>query len=215
MRSEGPRCGTPLRSRPDADLYIAKVLDDQANGSDGDILAGIDWAIRNGCAAVSMSLGTAVLPGTAHSEVYEEIARRALGAGSLLIAPAGNSSARPDKVAPVEHPANCPSILSVGAVGPDLELAPFSNANQDSEGCGVDLVGPGIAVRSSVPGPALYETQNGTSPAVPFVAGVAALLAEAYPTARGAALKDLLLTQALTLPIVARDAGAGLAQAPE
>jgi subtilisin family serine protease len=199
----------------DADLYIAKVLDDEANGSDGDILAGIDWAISNGCAVVSMSLGTAVLAGAAHSEVYEEIARRALGAGSLLIAPAGNSSARPDKIAPVEHPANCPSILSVGAVGPDLELAPFSNANHDGEGGGVDLVGPGIAVRSSVPGPTLYETQNGTSPAVPYVAGVAALFGEAYPTVRGAELRDLLLKQALALPIAARDAGAGLAQAPQ
>jgi subtilisin family serine protease len=76
-------------------------------------------------------------------------------------------------------------------------------------------LGPGIAVRSSVPGPTLYETQNGTSPAVPYVAGVAALLGEAYPTARGAELRDLLLKQALALPIAARDAGAGLAQAPQ
>lgn len=199
----------------DADLYIAKVLDDQANGSDGDILAGIDWAIRNGCAVVSMSLGTAVLAGTAHSGVYEEIARRALAAGSLLIAAAGNSSARPARVAPVEHPANCPSIVSVGAVGPDLALAPFSNANEGAEDCGVDLVGPGIAVGSSVPRPTLYETQSGTSPAVPYVAGIAALLAEAHPEARGAALRDLLLERALALPNAERDAGAGLAQAPQ
>ena len=58
--AERPRYGVASN----ADLYIAKVLDDQANGSDGDILAGIDWAIRNGCAVVSMSLGTAVLAGT-------------------------------------------------------------------------------------------------------------------------------------------------------
>ena len=78
----------------DADLYVAKVLDGHANGSDGDILAGIDWAIRNGCAVVSMSLGTAVLAGTPYSEVYEQIARRALAAGTVLLAAAGNSSAQ-------------------------------------------------------------------------------------------------------------------------
>jgi len=79
----------------------------------------------------------------------------------------------------------------------------------------VDLVGPGIAVGSSVPRPTLYETQSGTSPAVPYVAGIAALLAEAHPEARGAALRDLLLERALALPNAERDAGAGLAQAPQ
>jgi subtilisin family serine protease len=103
----------------------------------------------------------------------------------------------------------------VGAVGPDLALAPFSNANEGAEDCGVDLVGPGIAVGSSVPRPTLYETQSGTSPAVPYVAGIAALLAEAHPEARGAALRDLLLERALALPNAERDAGAGLAQAPQ
>ena len=46
-----------------SDMYIAKVLDDNAGGADGNILAGIDWAVRNNCSIVSMSLGSPVLVG--------------------------------------------------------------------------------------------------------------------------------------------------------
>ena len=51
--------------------------------------------------------------------------------------------------------------------------------------------------------------------ATPHVAGIAALLAEANPTARGAALKSLLLQAFLKLPAPTRDVGAGLVQTPQ
>jgi subtilisin len=51
--------------------------------------------------------------------------------------------------------------------------------------------------------------------ATPFVAGVAALLAEAHPQARGAALRDLLLEAFRELPAPVRDVGVGLVQAPQ
>jgi subtilisin family serine protease len=50
--------------------------------------------------------------------------------------------------------------------------------------------------------------------ATPHVAGIAALLAEANPTARGGALWALLVQTARRLPLSARDVGAGLVQAP-
>ena len=197
-----------------ADLFVARVLDDTATGTDGNVLAGIDWAVRHGCAVVSMSLGSPVFVGDSHPEVYEEVAARALAAGSLLIAPAGNSSSRPDEIAPVDHPANCPSVVAVGAVDRSLALAPFSNGGLNP-GADVDVVAPGIAISSAAPRPSLYQTASGTSMAAPYVAGIAALLAEANPRARGAALKALLLKTVLALPAPARDAGAGLVQAPQ
>lgn len=206
---DAPRYGVA----PDAELYIARVLDDRASGLDGNVLAGIDWAVRNQCSVVSMSLGSPVLVGDPFSEIYEQAAARALAAGTLLIAPAGNESQRPDEIAPVEHPANCPSILAVGAVDQQLRVAPFSNGGLNPGG-DVDLVAPGIAIGSTAPHPSLYQTASGTSMAAPFVAGIAALLAEARPRARGAALRDLLLHSALALGAPARDAGAGLVQAP-
>jgi hypothetical protein len=51
--------------------------------------------------------------------------------------------------------------------------------------------------------------------AAPYAAGIAALLAEANLTARGAALRGLLLQSFLALVAPARDVGAGLVQAPQ
>jgi subtilisin len=60
-----------------------------------------------------------------------------------------------------------------------------------------------------------HRRLNGTSMATPHAAGVAALLAEANPRARGAALGRLLTSTAqrlATLP--SADLGAGVVQAP-
>src|ERR1700683_3510738 len=46
-------------------------------------------ALPQGSSVIELSLGTPVLAGEAHSQFYEEIARRALSVGSLLVAPAG------------------------------------------------------------------------------------------------------------------------------
>jgi subtilisin family serine protease len=198
-----------------ADLYIGRVLDDAAGGADGNILAGIEWAVRHGCAVVSMSLGSPVVVGDEYSVIFEQVAARALAQGSLLIAAAGNESLRPDRIVPVEHPANCPSILAVGALDPKLSVAPFSNGGINADGGAVDLAAPGVVVFSSCPRPRLYQSDNGTSMAAPFAAGIAALLAEANPAARGTALRDALLRVVQALPLPARDVGAGLAHAPQ
>jgi subtilisin family serine protease len=197
---ERPRRAARYGVAPEAELYVAKVLDDDANGTDGNVLAGIDWAVRSGCAVISISLGTPASEGVGYSRVFERIAARALAAGSLLVAPAGNASQRPDTVAPVEHPANCPSVLGVGALNQSLALASFSNGGPDAVAGGMDVAAPGTAVLSAAPRPTLYQVASGTSIAAPFVAGVAALIAEASPHARGATLRTLLLKTARPLP---------------
>ena len=200
----GPRYGVA----PDATLYSARVLDEQASGTDGGTLAGIEWAVSQGCEVISLSLGAPVGADEPYPEIYEEIARRALAAGSVVIAPAGNSSLRPDEIEPVERPANCPSILAVGAVSPSLTIAGFSNGT-------ADLVAPGVAIRSAARAPELYQFASGTSMAAPFVAGIAALLAESRPDKRGAALRDLLLCTVLPMASPAHEVGAGLVRAPQ
>lgn len=198
----------------DSEIFAGKVLNNQGSGADGGILAGIQWAITNRCSVVSMSLGAPVFSGQAFSRVFETVARRALAAGTLIIAAAGNDSARPSEIMPVGHPANCPSIMAVGAIDRHLRVAPFSNGGLNPQGGQVDIAGPGVAIRSSWPRPLLYNTISGTSMATPHVAGIAALLAESRPDARGMALWTLLVQTARRLSLSTRDVGSGLVQAP-
>jgi subtilisin len=211
---EQPRDAPRYGVASNADLYVVKVLEDDAQGTDGNVLAGIDWAVRNQCAVVSLSVGMPVHLGESYPQIYEQAAAAALAAGTVLIAPAGNTSERPGNVAPVDHPANCPSVISVGAVDHHLAVAPFSNGGANDHGGEVNVVAPGVAVVSAAPGPSLYQVGSGTSTAAPFVAGVAALLAQADPHARGPQLRMRLLAAVRPLSDPVRDVGAGLVQAP-
>src|SRR4051794_27070449 len=111
-------------------------------------LNGIQWAVRNKCRVVSMSLGARTLPGQTFSAVFENAAGRAMKAGTLIIAAAGNDSHRNEGVqpAPVSHPANCPSIMAVAAIDDQFKVASFSNAGVNPSGGQVDIAGPGVRV---------------------------------------------------------------------
>jgi subtilisin family serine protease len=195
----------------EAEIFAGKVLDDSGSGTDGDIIKGIEWAVMNKCAVISMSLGAPVY-GPGHSRAFENLARRALKAGTLIVAAAGNESYRPDQVAPVAHPANCPSILSVAAVDPALQVAFFSCGGVYGDGGQVDIAAPGVDVYSSWPEAlgSLHHRMPGTSMAAPHVAGVAALLAQSDASLRGRALWDALKSRSQALPLPERDVGVGL-----
>ncbi|MEZ4664070.1 MAG: S8 family serine peptidase [Caldilineaceae bacterium] len=224
----GTACG-PLRPRKTdqrygiaygAQIYVGKVLNQSGAGTDNTIIAGINWAIEQGCHIVSMSIGGPVSAGATYSNIYETVAYRALRAGTLIIAAAGNDSRRlnkPSVINPVSRPANCPSILAVAAVDRSDKIAKFSNGsiNVDQEGAEVDVAGPGVDIYSSWPGAKGYNTISGTSMATPHVAGIAALCAEANPNARGRQLWDGLLQSLRPLNgLLARDVGAGFVVAP-
>jgi subtilisin family serine protease len=196
----------------EAEIFAGKVLSNAGSGSDGGILAGIDWAVANGCAVISMSLGADVPAGTPYSQIYETVAQRAMAKGTLIIAAAGNASQRPARVAPVGHPARCPSIIAVAAIDVNRAIASFSSGTADKIGQ-IDLAGPGVDVYSSFKLPEKYRRLRGTSMATPHVSGVAVLIAE-KTGARGYELWARLASTALRLPLPSTDVGGGLVQAP-
>lgn len=196
----------------EAEIFAGKVLSNAGSGSDGGILAGIDWAVSNGCAVISMSLGADVPAGTPYSQIYEIVAQRAMAKGTLIIAAAGNASSRPARIAPVGHPARCPSIISVAAIDVNRAIASFSSGSADKIGQ-IDVAGPGVDVYSSFKLPQKYARLRGTSMATPHAAGVAVLIAE-KTGARGYELWARLALSSLRLPLPSTDVGGGLVQAP-
>jgi subtilisin len=206
-----PASGERFGVAPDVALMVGKVLDDDGFGSDDDIIEGIQWAADNGAKVISLSLGSARGPGEDFSQLYETLASRLLNEGVLLVAATGNESSRPHYTRPVGNPAACPSIMGVGAVDRRMAIARFSDCRMDDIG-EVDLVAPGVAIRSSWAGGG-YWLDSGTSMACPHVAGVAALHLERDPGLTAVQLRKALVDGAKTLGR-AEDFGHGLVQAP-
>lgn len=194
-------------------LHIGKVLGDNGAGREGDIIAGMDWALELECEIISMSLRRPVLPTEPHDPIYERIGLRALEAGCLIIAAAGNDSDRRYGYrAPVGAPANAPSIMAVAAVDGQGAVASFSNAGVGQ--AAVDIAAPGVGVFSAFPRPQLYDRASGTSMACPHVAGAAALWAQSDPNLRGKSLWTKLVETAQPLGDSTVDIGAGLVSCP-
>ncbi len=204
----GPRYGVAHK----ASIFIGKVLSDQGSGADGGILAGIEWAIANKCHVISMSLGANVKTTTTF---YETAGDRALNAGCLIVAAAGNNANRPaGDFGFVGRPANSKSFMAVGALDANLRMGYFSARDTVlAAGTAVDIAAPGVAVYSSWLMPLRYRSINGTSMATPHVAGIAALWAQASG-ARGGALWQRVISNARTLGLPNVDVGRGLVQAP-
>ncbi|MEO8372651.1 MAG: S8 family serine peptidase [Candidatus Solibacter sp.] len=185
------RYGVAFRAK----IFSGKVLTNAGNGTQAQSLAGINWAIANKCAVISMSLGAKA--GVQPS--YTSAGQAALNAGCLIVAAAGNSGP-----GPTEAPANSPTIMSVAAVDINLKQAPFSCVGK------VEISGPGVNVFSSFPRPGLHTTMSGTSMATPHVAGCAALWAQTSANLRGPTLRAKLISTAKALPFPATKVGAGL-----
>ncbi len=193
----------------ESDIFVGKVLSDEGSGDDGGILAGINWAVANGCPIISMSLGANV---PRPHPPYNVAGRRSLRKGTLIIAAAGNNASRPSDPGFVGAPANSPDILAVGALDSTLKVAPFSARTLAKRGGQVDIAGPGVAVYSTWPMPTRYHTISGTSMATPHVAGLAALWAEVTGH-RGLELWATLVKESQRLARPSVDVGAGLALA--
>jgi subtilisin family serine protease len=217
----GTICGpqSPVGGRrygvaPDVELFVGKVCEDDGLATLERIIAGLEWAVEQGCQIASVSLAQRVPPGTGSHETLERVAGIALDRfGLLIIAAVGNDSQRPKLVAPVSLPANTGPIVAVAAIDDRMQLPSFSNG-RDGIWKGPDIAAPGVSVYSSWPMPRRYHVVSGTSMAVPHVAGIAALYAEATG-ARGSALRRMIIDSAHPLVQSASDVGAGLSFAPQ
>jgi subtilisin len=164
---------------PEAEIYALKVLNSQGYGFVSDIVKAVDWCIKNNISVISMSFGS-----DEFSQILKDSMDEAYSKGILLVASAGNSGFSSGK-STVNYPAAFSSVIAVGAIDRNKNVADFS-----SRGPELELVAPGVSINTTSPNN-IYLTFSGTSASAPHVAGAAALLLS-YKKMRNSELRELL-----------------------
>jgi subtilisin family serine protease len=180
--------GLTMGTARQSTIVAVRVLDCNGSGSSVTVVQGIDWVISRvqanpGAAVINMSLGVngVCLP-------VNQAALRATQAGITVVAAAGNSNANACNFSP----AGAPTAVTVGATDVTDTRASFSNW-----GSCVDVYAPGANVDGADhASDAAYAAWSGTSAASPYVAGLAALYLEQYPTATPAQVSSALVAGA-------------------
>ncbi|MFF7265870.1 S8 family serine peptidase [Streptomyces sp. NPDC008159] len=181
---------------PGAGILNAKVLDDNGEGSDSGVIAGLEWAAGQGARVANLSLGQDDTPG--EDPVEAAVNALSKSTGMLTVAAAGNEG--PD-AGTVGSPGAAESALTVGAVDGEDRLADFSSTGPTADSAlKPDLTAPGVDIVSAKaahgylgdPAADGYVSMSGTSMATPHAAGAAAILAQRHPDWTGARIKQAL-----------------------
>jgi len=178
---------------PGARLWAIKVLEDDGVGSTAQLLAGIDYVTAK---ANVIDVANLSLTSDDPSQAVDNAITNSVAAGVVFVLAAGNNSADVSTVYPAGHP----QAITVSALQ-DYDGLPggLSGNSQDDSfagfsnyGTGVDIMAPGVAIRSTIPGGGLGN-KSGTSMAAPHVAGAAALYLAQNPGSSPATVKAALL----------------------
>lgn len=166
-------------------IMPVKVLDDDGNGNDADIIKGIKYATDHGAQVINLSLG-----GPDSSNAIQEAVNYATNHGVSVVTAAGNENG------PIDTPGNCRGVITVGAIERNGTRASYSNF-----GPKLDVVAPGSDILSTYigTGPSGYTYFSGTSMAAPFVSGVVALIKAANPNLSPSEVTDIIHRSATDL----------------
>jgi thermitase len=163
-------------------LMPLKALDNNGSGTEGDVIAAINYAKDNGAKIINMSFGDDRCP-PEYSPDLENAINNAYNAGLLLIGASGNGGC-----STVTYPAAYSNVIAVGSLNSHDQRSSFSNYGSE-----LDVVAPGENIYTTywVSGQSnqYYPFFSGTSASTPFVSGLASLIWAVYPSISNSQVK--------------------------
>jgi subtilisin family serine protease len=166
-----------------ANIMAVKIFSDEGSTDSAAILRAIEYTTKMGAKITSNSWG-----GGGASEAQKE----AFAASSALhIMAAGNNALNNDFIPNYPSNYDIPNNIAVAASDRNDKKAGFSCYGAKT----VDIAAPGVDIYSVKPGGG-YQMMSGTSMATPAVAGVAGLVASAFPEATAEEIKAKVLNGA-------------------
>ncbi|MFP5304368.1 MAG: S8 family serine peptidase [Gammaproteobacteria bacterium] len=180
----GTAVGTTYGVAKQATVHPVRVLGCGGSGSTSGVISGVDWVAANAQlpAVANMSLGGG------NSTALDQAVQNAIASGVTFAVAAGNSNAD----ACSGSPNRVPEAITVGATTSSDARSSFSNY-----GSCVDIFAPGSDITSAWhTSNSATNTISGTSMASPHVAGAAALVLGADPSASPDDVTDAIIGNA-------------------
>ncbi|MDO4323647.1 MAG: S8 family peptidase [Lachnospiraceae bacterium] len=203
--SRGRYCGIA----PGCSLVHLKVLDRYGQGKLEDIIAAMEWVIRNrerhNIRIMNLSAGTSKGEDDYNAKRLVQEVERAWDAGIVVVVAAGNMGPEPRSIT---VPGNSRKVITVGASDDFRGKGRYAKAEYSGCGpteeciCKPELVAPGTGIYSCSPywkQGRYYSVKSGTSMAAPAVAGGIALLLEKEPFLTNVKVKMRLKETAVDL----------------
>ncbi len=179
-------------------------------------VAGLEWGEALGADLVSNSLGYLDWYTYEDLDGLTAVTTRAVlwatRLGVLVVTAAGNERNNAKWGGYIIAPADADSIITVGAVDQEGNIAYLSSHGPTYDGrIKPEVVAQGVNVYCASPsGLRVYTSKSGTSLSTPLVAGSAALLLEAHPTWRPVDVRNALMATASQAHLPDNDYGWGI-----
>lgn len=149
---------------PSADIYSAKILDKNGNGTIKNLIKGIDWAIKQDVDIMNLSFGM-----NKDNPKLKKIIEKAIKSGIIIVASSGNNY-----IKNADYPARYPDVISVGSIDQNLLKSKFSSKGK------IDFSAPGKDILSTN-NKGGYSLYTGTSFSTAYITGLIALYISNYP----------------------------------
>lgn len=193
---------------PEASLVGIKALDKEGFGFLSDIIAALEWCIKNSGALKMKALNLSLGAPTQESWRTDPLGRAAAAAwkAGITVCAAGNQGG---KEASVETPGINPVIITVG--NSDDRIPSPENGRSSNRFSGIgsnggppskpDLTAPGTGIMSLANQGADYRAFTGTSMAAGIVTGAVAVIYQKWPGIKPDQVKRILLKTAKSMEL--------------